>query len=1106
MSVEERNRLASDPRSSVWVTANAGSGKTHLLVDRIIRLLLSGTPPARLLCLTFTKAAASEMSRRLFERLSEWIAKSDEQLTDDIVKMAGRVDFKPAHARRLFAEALETPGGLKIQTIHAFCERLLQRFPLEAGVVPGFSVLDDAAADELLAATQEEVLSEAAKGEDAELAGALGVLVARVGARDFEACLKEMLKHREHVAGLSGDMRARYSRALEMDADDHEAAIHADFAQGLNRALFRELAQSLPGAKNKSDAQKAATAALLGESEDPAALFAAARKFCLTKDDTIQVNILTKKFADAAPHVLEPLQETANQVLAGLERLHSLATRDASLALFTIAKRIFARVEAEKRRRGLLGYDDLIERTRQLFATAQGPWVLFKLDGGLDHVLIDEAQDTSPAQWDVIARLTEEFFAGAGARDGARTLFVVGDEKQSIYSFQGADPVRFAAMREHFNRSAQAADEEFRVVPLEFSWRSTAPVLQAVDWVWRGESQSPAAHLAKRQGQQGLVEIWPAIGKPEKAETAAWHAPQAVSLKEHPRMALAQRIAGMIGDWIRNKETLTARKRPITPGDILILLRNRGSGKAGMMDAILAALKQQGLPVAGADRLKLASHIGVLDLLALARFALNPEDDLSLAALLKSPIPSAAWDEAALLAAASARQGQSLWQRVGAPQKAELQAILDRASASPYDFYAHVLFGTGAYHRLIGRLGAEAAEPLDAFMAKCLDYERDHAPSLGGFLAWMDAGASEIKRDMDSGGGEIRVMTVHGSKGLEAPVVILPDTCDMPDGSTMPSIYLVGEGGDQLPIWRLSSAALAPVVVREWQRVRQAQQEEYARLLYVAMTRAGDRLYVMGAKESAKLKEGCWYDKIEKSLKPHWQEHQLASGETVYRIGNKQTETEPFKKGGAESASPVRSAPPAWALRNPPAEGSLLWLTPSGIGSGEAHASPRGEDAVRRFKRGEIIHTLLQYLPELPEAERPVAAARYLARPGLGVGEADQRQIAEEVMRLLTAEGFAGVFGPGSLAEVPLAALLGDGKGLSGRMDRIAFMEREVLIVDYKTNRPPPSELKDVPPQYIAQLDAYRQALRPLFPGKTIRTALIWTDGPRFMEVPASQP
>ena len=1093
--LNNRNQQASDPKASVWVTANAGSGKTHLLVDRAIRLLLEGTPPERILCLTFTKAAASEMAERLFDRLSEWIAMPEAELTAAIVKITGTNSASLGSARRLFAQALETPGGLKIQTIHAFCERLLQRFPLEAGVVPGFSVLDDQASEELLAQMRQEVL------QSQTHAALIDDVVGRANPDDFDKLLAELFKAKADLEALpeAETLKKRLCASLSLPQTDLTALdIITHWLQARDVNWWRDLIEPLQ-ASGKTDQQRASEAEIIALGQNPELAFAMARKFFLTGDGIRRNAIISKSFLKNHPHFEDGLEQAYAQFEAHDELLASLVTYQASLALISLAKAILTRFTQEKRKRGQYGYDDLIEKARFLLQSTKSDWVLYKLDGGLDHILIDEAQDTSPAQWQVIEHLTQEFFAGSGARtDIVRTLFVVGDEKQSIYSFQGADPEEFKRMKQNFS-----AATSLRQVPLAISFRSTAPILQAVDAVWGAFDQQADQHYAIRKGQQGIVELWEPYFKQAQDARDRWQPPQAITVLDREKILLARHIASTIRHWLDKGEILASRGRPIRPDDILILLRNRGSGKSGFMDAIVASLKQQGLPVAGADRLRLADHLAVRDLLALARFVLNPEDDLSLACILKSPLLIKPFSEQDLIDLAAGRGPKSLWQQCeNHPQAQILHSWLSLASQSPYAFFADILLRDQAYGRLISRLGSEASEPLDAFMAKCLDFERDHAPALGGFIEWMDQGASEIKRDADQGNGEIRVMTVHAAKGLEANIVILPDTHSVPDGRQAAKIYFADDGQGRLPFWRIDAGKKSNLIDRLFRASEQARQEEHARLLYVAMTRASDRLYIAAASDSKdRMKEASWYDRCDQALKPLMQETTDFAGRKIWRLQNQQTAPSLDKSRDITRIAPI--APEAFAHQLPPAETGTRWFSPSRMGEqDELRLAPNAAQTEDRFRRGQIIHTLLQFLPELPTPQRKPALERYLARPGLRVKAEEAEIIAAEVMGLLEHPDFADVFGENSLAEVALAALLDDGDALAGRIDRLVIQKEQILIVDYKTNRPPPQSLYKVPRQYLRQMAAYIKALAPLFPEKTIRAGLIWTVDARFMELP----
>ncbi len=549
---------------------------------------------------------------------------------------------------------------------------------------------------------------------------------------------------------------------------------------------------------------------------------------------------------------------------------------------------VIERYRAEKERRGLLDYDDLIDKTLALFGRVSAAWVLYKLDLGIDHVLIDEAQDTSPKQWDVVRALVAEFFAGEGARgDVKRTIFAVGDEKQSIFSFQGAAPRQFAEMRREFERLHVASQLGFEFREFKYSFRSGPVVLGAVDTVFRrpeayvglSADAEHTLHEAIRDQAPGLVEIWEMIAPEEKREIEGWDAPFDTTSETTPTVKLARRIANAIKDWKARREAVsdlqTGALRALRDGDILILVRQRGP----LFEAVIRALKVAGIAVAGADRLMLTDHIAVMDLIALADALLLEDDDLALATVLKSPLFG--WDEQQLFDVAWKRKGslrRALNAKQNEPHVADAVARLNSLSLfarseTPFAFYARVLGPEGARARILARLGHEATDALDEFLNLALDYERREAPSLQGFAAWLRASPTQIKRDMEAGRDEVRVMTVHGAKGLEAPVVILADTTTRPSGSREPRLLMLPASGDapEAPdrmVWAAARATDVPPVAEARERARNAAEDEHRRLLYVAMTRAADRLIVCGARGQNKAPEGCWYDLIHDALVP----------------------------------------------------------------------------------------------------------------------------------------------------------------------------------------------------------------------------------------------
>ncbi len=743
-SATQQQRLASDPVASAWVSANAGSGKTHVLVNRVIRLMLAGCPPDRILCLTFTKAAASEMANRLFRMLGEWTSLEDEELRQRISDLGETaIDTSTLlKARRLFANALDTPGGLKIQTIHAFCESLLQRFPLEADVAPGFDVLDNRTAEDLLDQVRGELLVAAEAEPGSDIGRALAVTVDRLSEYSFDLVLRELLATRSafRAAVPSSDRieaavdRIRESFGLEPGTTADGIVEQVASLEDDRRQQYGRTAEALRTG-GKTDQGAAGHIDSLLSAADAAGRFQCLQSLLLTRKGDPRTRLMTKKPAEAFPAELEWLQAEQDRLIAALQLYRAAITVETTAALMLIADRVIAGYELAKRRRASLDYDDLIDRTVALFHRSEAAWVLYKLDGGLDHILVDEAQDTSPEQWDVVRNLADEFFAGEGARETLRTMFAVGDEKQSIYSFQGARPAEFDRMKRYFSRRAEAAQRRFESVPLIVSFRSTPIVLGAVDRVFQtpdassglGRDADRIVHEAVRRGDAGLIEIWPTVvPDDDDGEHDPWRAPVDRIGQQSPRVRLAEKIATEISGWLsQGVETLEARGRAIRAGDILILVRRRDV----FADAMVRALKRRGVPVAGADRLMLTQHIAVLDLLALIRFVLLPEDDLTLATVLKSPLVEkdrGGWiDDEDLFRLAHGRPG-SLHSalRDSLDTLPEFRPVFDRleswrrlvAGTPPFDFLNIVLGRDGARERFIRRLGMEANDPIDEFV------------------------------------------------------------------------------------------------------------------------------------------------------------------------------------------------------------------------------------------------------------------------------------------------------------------------------------------------------------------------------------------------------
>jgi ATP-dependent helicase/nuclease subunit A len=1115
---------ASDPAASAWVAANAGSGKTHVLAQRVIRLLLRGTPPEKILCLTYTKAAAANMANRVFRELAKWTPLSDDELDTEILRVEGRKPdaTRRLRARRLFAQALDTPGGLKVQTIHAFCTRLLHQFPFEAEVAARFDVLEERTQSELIDRQRMAVLLKAAAEPASDLGRALSAAITAAADMTFNEMIVEAIGRRDeltawvaHAGGVASAI-AELSRALGIDPAETADCIANEF---FDKSLIAEseypavIAALRQGSKIDNDAA-GLLHSLAGLHQDDR-LRTYLSIFC-TADLKPRARVATNAIRDNHRIWFDRLKNEQDRVCALLARRRAVETRERTAALVTIVMEVIARYRAEKERRGLLDYEDLIDKALHLLTGEQAKWVHYKLDLGIDHVLIDEAQDTSPKQWEIVRRLTAEFFAGVGAREVTRSIFAVGDEKQSIFSFQGAAPAQFEENRRHYANALKTAGMRFTDVAFKASFRSAPLVLEAVDAVFRPEAahagltevKGATVHEAVRVNAPGLVELWPMIEPDEKVKLEGWDAPFDEQQETSPRVRLAHKIARAVKEWLRRGDLVGdgGERHAAHAGDILVLVRQRGA----LFNAIIYELKRAGVAVAGADRLTLTEHIAVMDLMALADALLLPEDDLALATVLKSPlfglteeqIFTLAWDrKTSLRATLRARANEMDF--VGANARLDRYAEWAR-HLSPFGFYARILGPERGRAAFYARLGPEAADALDEFLELALLYERGEAPTLQGFVAWLRAGETEVKRDMDIARDEVRVMTVHGAKGLEAPIVILADTVTPPKGPKEPRLLSLpvekaAPGTPHRIVWAGKKGDDVPPVANARAKAVAAAEDEYRRLLYVAMTRAADRLVVAGSRGVQKMPDGCWYELIAQALGSEAIEEPADDGDGVVLRWRR---SEGIEVGEATAGAEVpHEKPPDWLTRNAPAESAPRVISPSLADRGGTRRRSLGDP--RALARGRIVHRLLQALPALPANRRAEAAGKHLAR-AKDLDAAERETLLREVMGIIEDARFASLFTESSRAEVPVVGLLAGAGRVSGQVDRLAVTASEVLIADYKSDRVIPADVENISPEHMRQLALYRAVLRKLYPNHTVRAVLVFTAGPRLIELPAA--
>ncbi|GLQ21323.1 double-strand break repair helicase AddA [Algimonas porphyrae] len=1116
----ERQRDAANPALPKIVNANAGSGKTKVLVDRVSRILLQGTNPDKILCITYTRAAASEMQERLYDKLSAWSVAPDAALKDALEKLYGqpfdhiRPTLDIARVRTLFARALETPEGLKVMTIHAFCERIIQRFPIEAGIMPGFEPLDDPEVRTLLVDGRAQLL--ALGREDRSVRNALHHMAAAKADATIDGLIFAAARNVDRLqAWTDAGGVAPFRAESGLSPDDSVASIAEAAWHATDMARVRAVAALCQTSKAKAAQDFVARVAALDAMDDPVAAFHLYSDVFLKQDGDPRARVLVKAVTDIDPFISADSPEAA-RVLAAQTRIKACRIAEMSEALLTLGRALGDIYQRDKHAARGLDFNDLILKTRDLLKRRDvSEWVAYKLDGGIDHVLLDEAQDTSPEQWEIIDALTQDFRQDSPDRDGPdRAFFAVGDPKQSIYRFQGAAPEIF--MDSVRTRTAPGDSP----VELRMSFRSAQQVLDVVDALFldqgglqamfdadaRPEPTDLVRHDAARQ-DPGLVELWPLTPKAEAvADREPWDTtPVDAQGDGDPRVRLAREMASTIAHWIESGEAVFDRKlnalRPIHAGDVLILVQKR---IGGLFNALIKALKDEGLPVAGADRLVLQEALIVRDLLALTRFVLLPQDDLSLAEALKSPLFGL--DDEALFSLCVDREG-TLWEAVQSRDPAltaALNALQADGGLAPYEFYARLLDrvspqGLTYREALLRRLGLESREALDAFLSIALSHQQREAPSLQRFLQAFTANDVEIKRDKDPAGRDVRVMTVHGAKGLEAPVVFLPDTTRAPRASSG-GLIKAGESYILAP----SSTESTPLVDRYKAENDAEELREYMRLLYVAMTRAESRLVVCGyfhGRNDPGYQDGSWYDWVARTLRALDGTAPFATPFDISEPGGLRYGSRPDRADARVDGPTVQATSlPDWIHRaaspeiaqTASASPSTLLTRTEPVGS-----SPGGE----RFIRGILIHRLLEILPDHAPAQRTALAEKMLA-DHLALSQADRTIIQSEVFAVLDDPAFAPVFAPGSRAEVSLSgrvrSIRGGSVALNAQVDRLNVTDDTVYLVDYKSNRTRPETDADIDIVYLAQMAAYRELAQAIWPDHTIRCGLLWTHGPRL--------
>ncbi len=1094
-------QIASNPANSVFVSASAGSGKTKILTNRVLRLLLTEIDPSKILCLTFTKVAAAEMQNRIYNEVASWVSMTKENLQIKLFEIEGiqPSEHKIKQARIIFAKLLEGDKGLKISTIHSFCQSLMRQFPIEAQLSPNFEVIDDKTGTQLLLQARNELLKNAVS--DSILADKIQSITAKLNENSFSEIISELINKRERLISLKEKylddeiISAKIYQILGCKINDKEEDLLEEFFLNLNKNDFFELAQILEKSLSKSDLEN--SRAIINYLNDSSVNnFNFYKEIFINKSDgSSSKRLITKKIAEKNPKLEEILLKEQNRIINFVNRLSSLRIAESSSELISIAYKMLDIYSKLKQQKGYVDYNDLITKTANLLTNSNNSsWIKYKLDGNFEHILIDESQDTNHYQWNIIKAVTEDFFSGQTAVDNNRTIFVVGDEKQSIYSFQGSDPSIFSDIYFYYQEKLSSINSELKDIKLDNSFRSLPAILETVDLVFSGSEYEKAIsklkkvnHLAIRNSHFGKVEVWPIISaesknKAENKDDFSWKLNFEPSKEYKSKELLAKNIVKTIKNWISEKRILPSKKRPIQYGDITILLKNRTNNLGNLL---VKFFREEQIPVSGNDRIEITKHIIVQDLLALAKFILLKEDDLNLACLLKSPLINISEEQLMELCLIKNNKNITLFESLKSSNLAEkylyLSDVLTKNNLSTYQLFSYILESKNGREKILKRFGKESEEIINQFLNICLQHDQSKFPSLGSLVNDLENLDLKIKIDVDNGEfDEVKISTIHSAKGLEAPIIFLADSAHSLQNIYSDSNKIIWHG--DFPLW--NSGENNDFIKSIKKEERELDNEEYWRLLYVAMTRAADELYITGF--DGKISPNCWYNVIYESIKNKTIIKNSEFGE-ILTIYKKEEESNNYNQNYSEKIKETINIP-EFIKQIPPKETKQETIYPSKILNYKNFQFKFDN----QINLGKIIHKILEIAvnnKSKSDDERKILIEKYL-KDKFALNQAQQNSMMNQVLNILENENFKEIIKKDCQTEVPITGEI-DGKIISGKIDLLVTEEHKITIIDYKTNinQENPENLAN---KYKIQLDLYKQILQKIYPKKEIQGLLMW--------------
>lgn len=851
--INSLQKQASDPNNSAWVFASAGSGKTKILVDRVLRLLLNKVNGDKILCITFTKVATIEMKERINKILASWVILDDEKLSAEIFSLTDQYPKKQdlQYARTLFTRSLDGEFEIKIQTIHAFCQNIIKIFPFEVGISPNFEILDEKGEKSLLHNAKNEIFLQSKF--DVKLNKNITYLTSIQSEESFSELLSNMLSEKEKISFLKIKYRGienliqLIAKELLVEKFSDLQEINDIFLEDFDFSQISNIIENLENAKKSTDLKTLSALKEFVKIKD----FEICQSLFFTKEfkpKSIK-SILTKDFEQYHDFIIA-LQ---NKFYSFFDLVKSYKIYLATSSLLRFIDLILEKYSSLKKEKSVLDYNDLIIKTSQLLENNDyKDWVKFRMDGFYDHILVDESQDTNDRQWFIIKSLTEDFFSGESSNKNNRSLFIIGDDKQSIYSFQGAKPNISHEIFEYYYHQNQ----NIKKIELENSFRSLSGILKFVDNIFQNNESFQKIgyknHKAIRKGE-AKIEIWPAITAPQKENSDSW---QNAIIKNNSndfcaKEEMAQRIVKYIKSWVNKREItdIKGNKRQINYGDIMILLRKRSNNFNKILQQKLI---DNSIPFRGVTKIRFSSNLIIQDLISILRFVLLPEDDLNLASLLKTPFFD--FDEEKLFDCNLLKNQQkiSLFAALNSDDKYQnasnkLKNIIELSqNLQIYEFYFNII-NEEIRNKYLSYYGENSLLIIEQFLLEIINFSSEKLTNLQKFYDYILTTDPEISID-ESNKNSVFISTIHSAKGLQSPIVILPDCCFAFNKSTTSkeTLMWVDIDNEKLPIWYVRKHNKNRFIDKVKQQKIQEHKEEYWRLFYVALTRAENELYISG--------------------------------------------------------------------------------------------------------------------------------------------------------------------------------------------------------------------------------------------------------------------